>query len=78
VAEIMRPGRKLSQAEGLCTLYAVTGDDWETHPCIGVAATAEIARAICDAVNAAGKPLPAGRGAQPPRDVSETQGSECA
>jgi hypothetical protein len=60
VPEIMRPGRKLAHAGGLCTLYAVRGEDWEAHQCVGMVATAALAAAICDAVNAAGKPLPLG------------------
>lgn len=60
-ATLMRPGRKLSRAPGLCTVYAVTGDDWETHECVGIMATAAIADAVCDAVNARGIPLPHAR-----------------
>jgi hypothetical protein len=55
---VMRPGRHLSLTPGLCTLYAVTGDDWEQHACVGVVATPEIAAAVCEAVNARGVPLP--------------------
>jgi hypothetical protein len=57
-AMIMRPGRTLSQTPGLCTLYRVTGDDWQEHECIGMVASPEIAEALCDAVNALGVPLP--------------------
>jgi hypothetical protein len=59
---IMRTGRHLSQTDGLCTLYRVTGDagdDWTQHECVGMAKTPEIAEAICEAVNARGIPLPA-------------------
>jgi len=56
---LMRPGRKLSRTQGLCTVYAVTGDDWEAHVCVGIVATPAIAAAVCDAVNARGVPLPA-------------------
>lgn len=59
-ALLMRPGRHLSRTPGLCTLYAVTGDDWEQHECVGVVATPEIAAAVCEAVNARGVPLPMG------------------
>src|ERR1019366_4115636 len=58
---IMRTGRHLSQTDGLCTLYRVTGDagdDWTAHECVGMAKTPEIAEAICEAVNARGVPLP--------------------
>jgi hypothetical protein len=54
----MRTGRSLSQTPGLCTLYRVTGDDWQDHECIGMMATPELAQAICEAVNAHGRPLP--------------------
>jgi hypothetical protein len=57
----MRTGRHLSQTDGLCTLYRVTGDagdDWTAHECVGMAKTPEIAEAICEAVNARGIPLP--------------------
>jgi hypothetical protein len=59
-AALMRPGRKLSQSPGMCTLYRVTGDDWEAHECVGMVATPEIAAAVCEAVNARGVPLPSG------------------
>jgi hypothetical protein len=58
-ATLMRPGRKLSRTPGLCTVYAVTGDDWEKHVCVGIMATPAIAAAVCEAVNARGVPLPA-------------------
>jgi hypothetical protein len=58
-AALMRPGRKLSRTAGLCTVYAVTGDDWEAHACVGIMATPAIAEAVCEAVNARGVPLPA-------------------
>jgi hypothetical protein len=58
-AVIMRTGRHLSQTDGLCTLYRVTGDDWKDHECVGMVKTPEIAQAICEAVNARGIPLPA-------------------
>jgi hypothetical protein len=61
-ATIMRPGRTLSQTPGLCTLYRVTGDDWQAHECIGMVASPEIAEALCGAVNALGVPLPAAEG----------------
>ena len=49
----MRTGRTLGR-----TLYRVTGPDWKAHECIGLADTPDIAAAICEAVNAYGKPLP--------------------
>jgi hypothetical protein len=58
-APLMRPGRTLSQTPGLCTLYRVTGDDWERHECVGLVTSPEVAKAICDAVTARGVPLPA-------------------
>ena len=62
-AALMRAGRTLSQVpESLCTLYRVTGDDWEAHECVGMVATPEIAAAVCEAVNARGVPLPAREG----------------
>jgi hypothetical protein len=61
-ATVMRPGRHLSRTPGLCTLYAITGDDWVDHVCVGVVATPEIAAAICEAVNARGVPLPTAGG----------------
>jgi hypothetical protein len=58
-ATLMRAGRKLSRTQGLCTVYAVTGGDWEAHACVGIMATPAVASAVCDAVNARGVPLPA-------------------
>jgi hypothetical protein len=55
---LMRPGRKLSQTTGLCTVYAADGGDWEAHECVGIMATPAIAAAVCEAVNARGVPLP--------------------
>ena len=65
---IMRTGRHLSQTDGLCTLYRVTGDagdDWTQHECVGMAKTPEIAEAFCEAVNARGVPLPAADAPKP-------------
>jgi hypothetical protein len=57
-AEIMRPGRKLIRTGGPCTLYVVTGSGPDADECIGLVVTAEIAGAVCNAVNARGIPLP--------------------
>jgi hypothetical protein len=57
--DVMRAGRSLSQVpESLCTLYRVTGEDWQDHECIGIVKSPEIAAAVCEAVNAQGIPLP--------------------
>lgn len=57
--QLMRPGRTLSQGPGLCTVYRVTGDDWEKHECVGIVTSPAVAAAICEAVTARGVPLPA-------------------
>jgi len=59
---LMRPGRTLSQAPGLCTVYRVTGQDWAGHECVGVVSSPELAAAVCEAVNARGLPLPGAEG----------------
>jgi hypothetical protein len=59
---ILRVGRSLSRTPGLCTLYRVTGEDWQAHECVGVMTSPALAEAVCEAVNACGKPLPGREG----------------
>jgi hypothetical protein len=57
-ATLMRPGRTLVRTTGLCTVYRVAGGTELDHECAGVMASPALAVAVCDAVNAAGVPLP--------------------
>jgi hypothetical protein len=54
----MRTGRTLSGSPGLCTLYRATGPGWKAHERVGVMTSPALAEAVCEAVNAYGRPLP--------------------
>lgn len=49
---LLRPGRKMSQTEGLQTVYLqLGGEPSDEDPCVGVLVTPDLAEAVIEAVN---------------------------